>query len=121
MTSDFAARLRMIVDAPQIIAVRHRRERAVKRKNLEAMSGQVELANDFWPKQRNHIRADRKLESGKHFFRHRRAAKHMAPLEHEHFFTGFRQVGGVYQTVMAASDNDDVVFVIHFFFGIAAC
>src|SRR5436190_20045686 len=102
MTSDFAARLRMIVDAPQVIAGRHRRERAVKRKNLETVSRQVELANDFGPEQRNYIRADRKFESGKNFFRHGRASEHMASLEHEHFFAVFRQVGGVYQTVMAA-------------------
>jgi hypothetical protein len=45
----------------------------------------------------------------------------MPALEHQHTASGAREVGGVNQTVMATANDDDVVFVGHAVFGIAAC
>ena len=112
MTCDFAARAGVIVDAPEIIAVGHRRERAVERKNFETVSRQIKLANDLGTQQGNNVRADGKLEARKHFFGHRRAAEHMTALEHQNFFSGARKISGINQTVMSAANHDDVVFVI---------
>ena len=92
---DLAARLRVVVDAPQVVAVRHRRERAVERQDLEAVPRQVELADDLGPQQRDDVGADGELEAGEDLLGDRRAAEHVAALEHEHLPPGARQVGGV--------------------------
>ena len=49
MARDLAARARVIVDAPKMVAVGHRRERAVERKYFQPVTRQIELANDFRP------------------------------------------------------------------------
>ena len=106
---DLAPGLGVIVDAPQVVAVRHRRERAVERQDLEAVPRQVELADDLGPQQRDDVRADRELEAREDLFGDRRAADHVPPLEHQHLAPGPRQVGGVDEPVVAAADDDDVV------------
>ena len=63
MARDFAPRLRVIVHAPEVVAARHRRERAVERQDLEAVPRQVELADDLRPQQRHDVGADRELEA----------------------------------------------------------
>ena len=108
MPRDLAARLGVIVHAPEIVAVRHRRERAVERQDLQAMPRQIEFANDFRPEQGNDVGADGELEAGKDFFGHRGAAEHVPPLEHQHLARA-RQVRGVHQAVVSAADDDDVV------------
>ena len=110
---DLAMRLAMVVHAPEIIAVRHGRERAVERKNFQAMARQIEVANDLRPQQRNYVGADRELEAGKDFFGDGRAAEHMAALEHQNFLAGAREISGVDQAVVAAADHDYVVFSCH--------
>ena len=60
---DLALCLRVIVDAPQVIAVRHRREGAVERQDLEAVARQIEIADDLRPQQRHDVRADREAGS----------------------------------------------------------
>ncbi len=106
---DLAAGLGVIVDPPQVVAVRHRRERAVERQDLEAMPRQVELADDLRPQQRDHVRADRELEAREYLFRDRGAADHVPPLEHQHLAPRPRQVGGVDEPVVPAADDDHVV------------
>ena len=101
--------LRVIVDAPQIVAVRHRRERPVERQDLEAVRRQVELADDLGPQQRDDVRADRVLEARVDLFGHRRAAEHVAALEHQHLPPGAREVCRADQPVVAAANHDDVV------------
>src|ERR1043165_3209745 len=113
MTRNLAPWARVIVDAPEIVAVRHRCERAVEWKDLEAVTRQIEFANDLRPQQRHYIRTHRKLEPGKNLFRHGRAAEHMPPLEHEHLLARARQVRRINQTVMPAANHDDVVLVTH--------
>ena len=69
---NFAPRHAVIVDAPEVIAVGHRREGSVERQNFKAVTRQIELANDLGPQQRDHVGADGKLEAGKDFFGDRR-------------------------------------------------
>ena len=109
MPGDFPAGLRVIVHAPEVVAVRHRRERAVERQDLQAVSRQIELANDLRPQQRHHIGADRVLEAGEDLFRHCRAAEHVAPLDDEHLAARPRQIRSIDQPVVAAADHDHVV------------
>src|SRR5437868_2081007 len=99
----------MIVDPPEVVAVRHRRARSVERQDLEAVPRQVEFTDDLRPQQRDHVRKDGEVETRNKLFGHRRAAEHVPPLEHEHLAAGARQIGGVHQAVMAAADDDDVV------------
>ena len=77
------------------------------------MPRQIEFTNNFGSQQRYNIRADGKLETGKHFFRNRSTAEHMPALQHEDLFAGAREIRGIHKTVMPASNNDDVVLVIH--------
>ena len=110
---DLAPRARVVVHAPEVVAVRHGRERAVQRQDLEAVAGQVELADDLGPQQRDHVRADGELEAGEDLLGHRRSAQHVPALEHEHLAPGAGQVGGVHEAVVAAADDDRVVPLGH--------
>ena len=112
MARDLAMRFAVIVHAPQVVAARHGSERAVERQNFQAVAGQVEVANDLRPQQRDHVGADRELESGENFFGDGGAAEHVAALEHQNFLAGARQIGGVDQAVVASADDDYVVFRI---------
>ena len=49
VAGDLATRLAVIVHAPEIIAVRHGRERAVERQDFQAVAGQIEVADDLRP------------------------------------------------------------------------
>ena len=109
MPRDFAAGLVVIVDTPQVVAARHRRERAVERQQLHAVAGQVEVADDLRPQQRHHVRRHRELEAGEHLFGDRRATEHVTTLEHEHLASCARQVGRTGQAVVAAADDDRVI------------
>ena len=109
VAGNLAVRLAMIVHAPQIISAGHGRERAVERKNFQAVAGKIEVANNFRPQQRHDIRANRKFEAGKDLFGAGRAAEHVPPFEHENFLAGARQIGGVDEAVVAAADDDHVV------------
>ena len=110
VAGDFAMRLAVVVHAPQVIAAGHGRERAVEGKNLQAVAGKIEVANNFRPQQRHHVGADRELESGHNFFGAGGAAEHVAAFEHQNFLAGLCQVGGVDQAVVASADDDHVVF-----------
>src|SRR5579863_7756259 len=112
MARDLAPRLPVVVDAPEIVAVEWR-ERAIQRKYFETVARQVELADDLGPKQGDDIGADGKLEAGKHLFGDRRAAQHVPALEHQNLLPGARQIRGVDQTVVSATDDDRVVRGAH--------
>ena len=110
VAGNLAVRLAMIVHAPQVVAAGHRRERAIERKDLEAVARQVEIADDLGSQQRHHVRAHRKLEPRKDFLGDGGAAEHMPSFEHENLLACFRKIRGVDQPVVAAADYDDVVF-----------
>ena len=106
---DLAARLVVVVDAPEVVAARHRGERAVQRQDLEAVARQVELADDLGAQQRHDVRADGELETGEDLLGHRGAAEHVAALEDEDLLARLAPGRPRDETVVAAADDDDVV------------
>src|SRR6202521_3840552 len=92
-----------------MVAVRHRGESAVEGKDLKSVAGKIEVANDLGPQQRDDIRANGKLEAGKNFLRTSRAAKDVAALQHHHFLSRFRQIGGIGKAVVASTNDDYVI------------
>src|SRR5258706_14694708 len=106
MARNLSTRLRMVIDPPKMISIRHGREGAIEREDFQAMPRQIEFANDFGAEQGNDIRTNRKLESGKDFFRDGGAAQKVPAIEHEHAFARARQIRGIDQTVVAAADDD---------------
>src|SRR6266508_887946 len=110
---DLPARLEVVVDAPEIVAVRHRGERSVQRQNLETVPRQVQLADDLGPQQRDDVGRDGKMEAREDLFGDRRSAQDVSPLEHENLATRSREVGRVNETVVPTPDDDDVVRFSH--------
>jgi hypothetical protein len=83
------------------------------RQDFEAVARQVEIADDLWPQQRDHVGAHRELETGKDFLGDGSAAQHVAAFEYENFFAGLGKVGGVDEAIVASADHDCVVFGSH--------
>ena len=106
---DFAEGVRVVVHAPQRVAVRHRREGAVERQDLEAVGRQVQLADDFGTKQRDDVGADGEVEAGDDLLGHGRAADEVAAFEDEHTAAGLGEVGRGRQAVVARADHDGIV------------
>ena len=113
MSRDLAERLRVVVDAPEVVAAGHRRERAVERQNLEAVLRQLQLADDLGPEQRHDVRTDGKLEPGDDLFGDGRAADDVTPLDDEHLATRARQIRRRRQAVVPGADDDGVVLTRH--------
>ena len=103
-------RFSVIVHPPEIITIRHGRKSAVERKDFESMAGEIEVADDFGPKQRNNVGADREPEAGKNLFCHCSPAEYMPPLKYQNFFSGAREIGRIGETVVASPDHDNVIF-----------
>ncbi len=74
------------------------------------MAGQIEVANDLRPQQRNHVGAHREFEARENFFGAGGAAQHVAAFKDQNFLAGTRQIRGVDQAVVASADHDHVVF-----------
>ena len=106
---DLASRLRVVVDAPQVVAARHRRERAVERQQLQPVAGQLEIADHLRAQQRDHIAAHRVGEAGEHLLADRGAAEHVAALEHQRLAPGAGEIRRAGQPVVAAADYHCVV------------
>src|SRR5438874_3478442 len=62
---------------------------------------------------RNNVRAVRQQDPGKDFLRHCCSPQHVPPLQNDDSLPRFGQVGGVYQAVVAAADDNDVVVLPH--------
>src|ERR1051326_8494242 len=109
MTRDLPAGLCVIVHAPQIVAVGHRRERSVERQDLEAVPWQIELADDLGPEQRDDVGGDRELEARNDLLGDGRAPQDVPALEDEHLPSRAREIRGIDKAIVAAADHDDVV------------
>jgi hypothetical protein len=72
---------------------------------------QVQLADDLGAQQRDDVRRDGVLEAGIDLLGDRRAAEHVAPLEHEHLAARAGEIRRIDEPVVAAADDDDVVLV----------
>ena len=75
----------------------------------EPVLGQRHLGDDFRMKERDRVARGRIPETGREFFRDRRAADDAAPLKHKRFETRARAIKGADEAVMPAADDDDVV------------
>ena len=105
----------MVVHPPQIIAVRHRRERSVERQDLHPVARQVQFTDDLRPQQRDDVRRHRKFETRKDFFGNRRAAQHMPALTDKHLLAGPRKIRGMNKAVVPATNDRDVVVGSHLY------
>ena len=73
------------------------------------MAGEVELADDLGPQQRDDVGGDAEAEAGHDLLGHSRATKDVAPLEDQRLETGAGKVRGGCQAVVPAADDDRVV------------
>jgi hypothetical protein len=103
----------VIVDPPEVVAARHRRERPVERQDLQAVTRQVEVADDLGAQQRDDVGADRVLEARVDLLGDRGAAQHVPALEDEDLPARAREIRGAHEAVVAAADDDDVVGMTH--------
>ena len=113
MAADFALGFGVIVDAPEVIAVEHGGKGAIERKDFEAVVGQIEFANDFGAKERDYVGTFGEEEAGDDFFSDGGAAEDAAAFENQNFLACFGQIGCVHETVVTASDDDDIVGLRH--------
>ena len=106
---DLPPRPRVVAHPPEVVPVRHGREGAVEGKDLQAVAGEVQLADDLRPEERDHVGADGELEAGEDLLRDRGSPEHVPALEDEHLLARPGQVGGAHQAVVPAADDDRVV------------
>jgi hypothetical protein len=106
---DLAVGLGVIVGPPEVVALRHRRERAVERQDLEPVAREIELADDLRPEQRDDVRAHREVKALEHFLGDGRAADDVAAFEHQDPAAGAGEVGGCGEAVVPRADDGDVV------------
>ena len=92
-----------------MVSIRHGGEGSVERQNLQSVAREIEVADDFGSQQRDHIRANGKLEAGKNFLGASRAAEKVPALEHKHFLSRLREIGGVGEAVVASANHDYVI------------
>src|SRR5437762_6974757 len=110
MAGYFLKCFRVVVHAPEVIAIRHWRECSIQWKHFHAVTAEFEVTDDLGPQQRHDVRGDGILESRKYLFRDRSTAENVALLEHEHLLACPREVCRTDQTVVAPTDDDDVIF-----------
>jgi hypothetical protein len=75
--------------------------------------GQVELADDLRPEQRDDVAEDGEAEAGIQLLGDRRAPEHVPALKHDRLHARPREIGGTDQAVVAAADHDRVVALGH--------
>src|SRR4051812_43118683 len=104
----------LIVIAPlrKVVAVRKRAERTFEWKDVQAMTWELEVADDLRTQQAHDVREHREPESRKHFVSQGSAAHTRAALEHEHAPAGSRQIRRADETIVAAADDNRVVMVL---------
>jgi hypothetical protein len=105
----------VIILAPEAVAVGHGGHGAVERENFQAVAREIEIANDFWSKQRDYVGENREFKSGDDFFGDGGATQDVTFFEDQDFFAGLGEVGRVHEAVVATADYDDVVFLCHEF------
>ena len=74
------------------------------------MTCQVELADDLRPEEADDVRGDARLEARPNLFGDRGATQDVAALEDNDLQPGAGKVSGAGQAVMAAADDDRVIF-----------
>ncbi len=77
------------------------------------MAREIEFADDFGAKERDHVRTFGKKKAGDDFFGNRRAAEDVAAFENDDLLACFGEIRGVDQAVVATADDDNVVVLPH--------
>ena len=95
----------------QVLTILAGREARRHLQRQEAVLGELELVDDLRPQQRERVAEGRELEAGPQLLGDRCAADQVPSLEDEGPQPSLRQVGAVYQAVVAATDDDRVVSV----------
>ncbi len=99
----------MVVYAPEVIAAGHGGEGTVERKNFQTMTRKIEFANNFRTEERDDVRTLGKKKAGDDFFGDSGTAEDVAAFQHDDFLPCFGKISGVYQAVVTAADDDNVV------------
>jgi len=97
----------------QIVPVVQRKE--VLRQAIDdakAMPLQLKIGDDLGIEQRDRVGRDRIAKARMEFFRDRRAAHHVAPLDNAHFQSCRREIVGADEAVMPRADDEDVGVVL---------
>ena len=76
--------------------------------HLQAVPGQVEVGDDLGIEQADRVAGRRVAEARVELLGHRRAADHVAALQHRHLEPGAGEVEGADEAVVAAADDDGV-------------
>ena len=113
MTANVADGFGVVVYAPEVIAARHGRERAVERKNFQAVARKVEFTNDFGTKERDNVGTFGEKKTGEDFLGDGGAAKNVAAFQDHDLVPRLGKVRSVDEAVVAAADDDNVVVLPH--------
>ena len=79
--------------------------------DAQAVIGEPQIGDDLRVEQADGVGRDRIAEPGMKFLGHRRAADHLAALDHFHAQARHREIGRAGEAVMPRADDDDVRFV----------
>ena len=110
--AQLAHRVGAVVGAPEMIAI-ERRERAVQGQDVEAVPGQLQVADDLGSQQAHDVGEDAEAEAREDLLGQRGAAEDLATLEDERAQATAGEVGRADEAVMAAADDDGVVTLGH--------
>src|SRR5277367_2963722 len=77
------------------------------------MPRQIQLANNFRTKQRNHVGTLGEKKPRNNFLGDGCSPKNAPALQHNNFLPRLSKVSRVHKSVVAAADNDDVVVLRH--------
>ena len=102
-----------VVGEKDVILTRQRSEHVGRGQHLIAVFGEFEIGDHLRMQKAHQIAEYREFEAGHDLFGHRRAADHMAALEHERLQPGAGEVGAAGQPIVAAPDDDGVVPLRH--------
>jgi hypothetical protein len=73
----------------------------------------IEFANNFRTEERDNVRTLGKKKAGDDFFSDSGAAEDMAAFQHDDPLPCFGKISGVYQAVVTAADDDNIVVLPH--------
>ena len=80
---------------------------------LQTVPRQLHVVHDFRQQRASRMRKRGAAEAGRKFFSDGCAAGLRAALQHQRLETGFGQIKGSHQPVVAAANNDDVASLSH--------
>ena len=108
---DFGQRLRAVLPHEEMAPVGKRGEEGgILGVHLVAVARQFQLPDDAFLEQAGEVRGSGDAIARPDFFGDRAPAHEFAPLQHQHLAPAARQIGGGNQSVMAAADDDGIVF-----------